>query len=164
MRLWSVHPKYLDTKGLVALWREGLGALKSISEKVGYSHHPQLIRFRNTSDPVQHLSNYMYYIHDESINRGFKFNKSKLPIVLNRDLEMTVTSEQLHYEWNHLQRKLEIRDPRKFQSNVEANSAHKFNPVVQLYKIMHDQDLIHIEPHPMFSVISGEIESWEKVG
>ena len=24
MRLWSLHPRYLDAKGLVALWREGL--------------------------------------------------------------------------------------------------------------------------------------------
>ena len=24
MRIWSLHPKYLDTKGLVALWRETL--------------------------------------------------------------------------------------------------------------------------------------------
>ncbi|WP_368086417.1 pyrimidine dimer DNA glycosylase/endonuclease V [Nitrosomonas sp. Nm34] len=26
MRLWSIHPKYLDAKGLLALWREGLQA------------------------------------------------------------------------------------------------------------------------------------------
>ena len=24
MRLWSLHPKHLDTKALVASWREGL--------------------------------------------------------------------------------------------------------------------------------------------
>ncbi|HEU5178767.1 MAG TPA: pyrimidine dimer DNA glycosylase/endonuclease V, partial [Burkholderiales bacterium] len=24
MRLWSLHPKYLDARGLVALWREAL--------------------------------------------------------------------------------------------------------------------------------------------
>lgn len=24
MRLWSVHPGWLDAKGLVAAWREGL--------------------------------------------------------------------------------------------------------------------------------------------
>jgi len=24
MRLWTLHPKYLDARGLVALWREGL--------------------------------------------------------------------------------------------------------------------------------------------
>jgi hypothetical protein len=23
-RIWSLHPKYLDARGLVALWREGL--------------------------------------------------------------------------------------------------------------------------------------------
>ena len=23
MRLWSLHPKYLDVRGLVAVWREG---------------------------------------------------------------------------------------------------------------------------------------------
>ena len=28
MRLWSIHPKYLGTKGLVALWREALLAQK----------------------------------------------------------------------------------------------------------------------------------------
>ena len=29
MRLWTVHPKFLDAKGLVALWREGLLAQKA---------------------------------------------------------------------------------------------------------------------------------------
>ncbi|MFR6354685.1 pyrimidine dimer DNA glycosylase/endonuclease V, partial [Akkermansia sp.] len=28
MRLWSLHPSYLDSAGLVALWREGLLARK----------------------------------------------------------------------------------------------------------------------------------------
>ncbi|MFP3226243.1 MAG: pyrimidine dimer DNA glycosylase/endonuclease V [Sulfolobaceae archaeon] len=28
MRLWSIHPKYLDTQGLLGLWREGLLAQK----------------------------------------------------------------------------------------------------------------------------------------
>lgn len=28
MRLWSLHPSYLDAVGLVALWREGLLARK----------------------------------------------------------------------------------------------------------------------------------------
>jgi hypothetical protein len=31
MRLWSLHPCYLDTKGLVACWREGLLARKFLS-------------------------------------------------------------------------------------------------------------------------------------
>lgn len=37
MRLWSLHPKYLDTKGLVACWREGLLARKVLlGETRGY--------------------------------------------------------------------------------------------------------------------------------
>ena len=33
MRLWSIHPKYLDCKGLVALWREALLAKKVLRGK-----------------------------------------------------------------------------------------------------------------------------------
>lgn len=33
MRLWTLHPKYLDTKGLVALWREALLAQKVLQGK-----------------------------------------------------------------------------------------------------------------------------------
>ncbi|OAD21125.1 DNA-(apurinic or apyrimidinic site) lyase / pyrimidine dimer DNA glycosylase, partial [Candidatus Thiomargarita nelsonii] len=37
MRLWSLHPKYLDPKGLVALWRETLLAQKVLlGETRGY--------------------------------------------------------------------------------------------------------------------------------
>lgn len=47
MRLWSVHPKYLDVRGLVALWREGLLAQAVLRGRTkGYLHHPQLERFR----------------------------------------------------------------------------------------------------------------------
>jgi len=54
MRLWSIHPKYLDCKGLVALWREGLLAKKVLSNKTfGYKNHPQLIRFRLAKEPLK---------------------------------------------------------------------------------------------------------------
>ena len=48
MRLWSLHPKYMDSKGLVALWREGLLARAVLKGQTnGYINHPQLIRFKN---------------------------------------------------------------------------------------------------------------------
>ena len=50
MRIWSIHPKYLDTKGLVALWRETLLAKNVLEEKTkGYKYHPQLIRFKSSA-------------------------------------------------------------------------------------------------------------------
>ncbi len=46
MRLWLIPPKYLDCKGLVALWREGFLAKKVLSNQTrGYKNYPQLLRF-----------------------------------------------------------------------------------------------------------------------
>ena len=46
MRLWSVHPRYLDTAGLTACWREALLAQKVLTGATrGYRRHPQLERF-----------------------------------------------------------------------------------------------------------------------
>ena len=43
MRLWSIHPRYLDSMGLVALWREALLAQAVLrGETKGYKFHPQL--------------------------------------------------------------------------------------------------------------------------
>ena len=43
MRLWSLHPKYLDKLGLLGLWRESLLAQKVLLGKTkGYKNHPQL--------------------------------------------------------------------------------------------------------------------------
>ncbi len=53
MRLWSIHPMYLDSKGLVALWREALLAQNVLLEKTkGYKNHPQLIRFRASKNAL----------------------------------------------------------------------------------------------------------------
>ena len=45
MRLWSIHPKYLDPAGLTACWREGLLAREVLCGRTsGYRNHPQLAR------------------------------------------------------------------------------------------------------------------------
>lgn len=80
MRLWSLHPSYLDSSGLVALWREGLLARKVLSGQTkGYIHHPQLQRFRETPHPLQTLDAYLKAVHDESLRRGYHstFRKSR---------------------------------------------------------------------------------------
>ena len=59
MRLWSIHPKYLDARGLVALWREGLLAQKVLKgETRGYINHPQLNRFNSKRDPIGAIGRY----------------------------------------------------------------------------------------------------------
>ncbi|MEM2211610.1 MAG: pyrimidine dimer DNA glycosylase/endonuclease V [Nitrososphaerales archaeon] len=53
MRLWSIHPKYLDAKGLITLWRESLLAKKVLEGYTkGYINHPQLLRFKKYKESL----------------------------------------------------------------------------------------------------------------
>lgn len=142
MRLWSIHPRYLDSKGLVALWREGLLAQAVLSGQTkGYRHHPQLERFKTSSDPGAFISAYLREVHAESLQRGYRFDEGRIsrnPPVF----PLTVTEGQLEYEWHHLLSKLEMRDPDRHRHHASI-----------------DQPL----PHPLFRVIKGGIASWEVV-
>ena len=72
MRLWTLHPKYLDARGLVALWREALLAQAVLGRQTGgYTRHPQLIRFRNSPSPTESLASYLQAVHAEASRRGY---------------------------------------------------------------------------------------------
>ena len=142
MRLWSVHPKYLDSKGLVALWREALLAKNVLlGNTKGYVNHPQLDRFKGLDNPVEGIDTYLYYVYLESRDRGFRFDKVKFSNP-NLELRVSVNSGQVDYEWEHLLKKLELRDMQRFE----------------MYK-----DEMFVDIHPMFEMVSGEIEVWERV-
>jgi hypothetical protein len=142
MRLWSIHPRYLDKLGLLGLWRESLLAQKVLEGKTkGYKNHPQLIRFKKTKDPLLYIGTYLYYIYLEGIKRGYKFNKNKI-IKYDLNLKLPVTEGQIKYEFNRLLNKLKVRDPKKYEEIKDT-------------KI--------IEPHPLFYIIPGDIEEWEKI-
>ncbi len=142
MRLWSVHPKYLDSKGLVALWREGLLAKKVLEGKTrGYRKHPQLIRFLRHEKPVWAINNYLHNVLQEAESRGYKFDGTKLEPLETSSL-IEVTDGQLTYEFEHLMNKLSARDPARFDAL---------------------QDIQHPDPHPLFKVIHGNVEAWEKL-
>jgi hypothetical protein len=141
MRLWSIHPKYLDTKGLLAAWRESLLAKKVLENLTkGYKNHPQLIRFKNSSFPLESINFFLQVIWQEANNRNYKFDSSKFIRVKNVE-KITVTKGQIDFERSHLLRKLAIRDPGLF-GKVEKIS---------------DLDI-----HPLFTLIPGGIEEWEK--
>ena len=102
MRLWSLHPSYLDRQGLLACWREGLLARKVLlGHTKGYRNHPQLQRFKARADALSALDGYLLGIFEESLRRGYSFDRSKIgdcPI----ELKLTVTDGQLKYELEHL--------------------------------------------------------------
>ncbi|MEM3406315.1 MAG: pyrimidine dimer DNA glycosylase/endonuclease V [Nitrososphaerota archaeon] len=143
MRLWSIHPKYLDTKGLVSVWREGLLAKKVLEGRIrGYKNHPQLIRFRIYEKPVTLINAYLYQVYLEAKRRGYKFDLSKIePLILKE--EITVTKGQLEFEFFHLLKKLKKRNKKKFEE-------------------LKNLTIDNIEPNPIFRVINGGIETWER--
>lgn len=141
MRLWSVHPSYLDSKGLVAVWREGLLALHVLSGKTkGYVNHPQLIRFKKHSQPLEAIVWYLHSIVDEADRRGYSFKREKLPSV-TAVKQMAVTKGQLEFEMKHLLEKLSIRDPNQFS-------------------LLKDEKIFLT--HPIFKLVQGGVEAWEK--
>lgn len=142
MRLWSLHPRYLDATGLVALWRETLLAQAVLhSETRGYRHHPQLRRFQQCADPRQAIAAYLWPVHAEATRRGYRFDVTKI-----RGPEtappLGVSDGQIAYEWQHLLAKLDVRAP---------------DWLAQL-----DQRLPP-QAHPMFDVAPGDIAPWEVI-
>lgn len=141
MRLWSLHPRYLDPQGLVALWREALLAqavLRGVTR--GYRNHPQLERFRCQDAPLRAISLYLQAVHGEAEVRGYRFDKSKFE-VSEQGLVIPVTAGQIDYEWAHLMAKLRERNPEQHEKwgNTETP-----------------------ESHPLFRICPGEIASWER--
>lgn len=142
MRIWSIHPCYLDAKGLLALWREALLAQKVLKGKTkGYVNHPQLTRFRESSDPLSAIGFYLKIVYEESLIRGYNFNKKKIGDH-TRDIKIPVTNQQLLYEFDHLRKKIKSRSPCRFKQRTSITIP---------------------QPHPLFSVVPGEVEEWEKV-
>ncbi|RPE79673.1 pyrimidine dimer DNA glycosylase/endonuclease V [Vulcaniibacterium tengchongense] len=111
MRLWSLHPQYLDPQGLVALWREALLARAVLrGDTRGYTRHPQLERFRAHPRPRLAINAYLAAVHDEAARRGYDFDRAKVGPV-RAVPPIAVGTGQLAYEWAHLQRKLAMRSP-----------------------------------------------------
>ena len=141
MRLWTLHPRYLDPPGLVALWREALLARAVLrGETRGYRHHPQLQRFQSAELPVEAIEAYLAAVLAEADARGYSFNRSKIQPVL-RPIRIACTEGQLAHEWLHLCRKLSVRSP-------------------ALHERWRDVGLP--EAHPMFDVGPGPVEPWER--
>ena len=142
MRLWTLHPKYLDAKGLVALWREALLAQKVLRGATrGYKYHPQLLRFAKSRNPPTALVAYLKAVHEESAQRGYKFDTAKIGAGRFRG-KLNETRGQLLYEWRHLKRKLKKRDPKRLGdlSSIKIPAAH-----------------------PLFRIVPGEVREWEKM-
>jgi len=140
MRLWTLHPRHLDARGLVALWREGLLAQAVLRGRTrGYRHHPQLERFRAHAAPRAAINAYLHAVLQEADRRGYAFDRSKVAAPRSR-IRIAASAGQLAYERAHLLAKLRVRsaaDYRRLKADGEP------------------------EAHPLFTVSDGPVASWE---
>ena len=141
MRLWSLHPRYLDRQGLLAVWREGLLAKAVIAgNTIGYTRHPQLQRFRDHSSPGLAINSYLSAIFAEAVDRGYRFDRSKINATLAMADPVPVTVGQVALERRHLFGKLAVRDPGRLISLAD----------------------IELGVHPLFFIVEGPPEPWER--
>jgi hypothetical protein len=144
LRIWSIHPKYLDWKGLGAQWRETLLAQAVLMGNTkGWKNHPQIDRFKHHPQPVNAIGNFLVGVFNEATCRGYNYNFNKIikPVEVVESID--ITEGQLIYEFKILMDRLEKRDPEKFLQNLETGNNIP-------------------ECHPIFNIISGLPADWEK--
>lgn len=152
MRLWSLHPRYLDRAGLTAAWREALLAQAVLAGRTrGYTRHPQLDRFRDTSDPLAAIGAFLEGIRAEATTRGYRFDPTRIDRAPDTDPvgmpgaswpgSVPVSDGQLALEWDHLMTKLAARSPQ---------TAARWS------------DVTHVKAHPLFRVVPGPVGDWER--
>jgi len=142
MRIWSIHPRYLDWKGLGAQWREALLAQKVLQgETKGWRNHPQLDRFKEHRTPLHAIGYYLVEVFNESLRRGYSYNYSKILHPNDSVDRIGLNGGQLEYEFKLLQERLVKREPNKYRENLGVTT---------------------VMPHPLFIVRHGPPEPWEK--
>ena len=142
MRLWTLHPRYLDARGLVAVWREGLLAQAVLRGQMhGYRCHPQLVRFRAERAPLAAIAEYLRAVQAEAAHRGYQFNKAKVA-PYRTATKVTATEGQLLYEFAQLKRKLSRRDPQRYRQLLSIDEP---------------------EAHPLFHIVAGDVQAWERL-
>ena len=163
MRIWSLHPSLLDRRALVACWRETLLAQKVLRGLTrGYTNHPQLIRFRAHPQPLEAVAAYLSGLADEADARGYSFNRALIGAGKNGTDKncadkaenpyasvalIPVALGQLEYELAFLQHKVARRDPKwEYQLSERLAARGKLAACA----------------HPLFEVVPGAIEPWEK--
>ena len=178
MRIWSLHPSLLDRRALVACWRETLLAQKVLRGLTrGYTNHPQLIRFRAHPQPLEAVATYLSGLADEADARGYSFNRAligageddagensagkngtsnngtgkncadKAEDPYASVARIPVPLGQLEYELAFLQHKVAGRDP-EWEHRLSERLAAR--------------DELAACAHPLFEVVPGAIEPWEK--
>ena len=89
-----------------------------------------------------YIGTYLYYVAEEGRRRGYRFDVGRIVRFDTSVPRLPVTDGQLRYELDHLLAKLRTRDPARYEALTDVRA---------------------VEPHPLFYVVKGGVEPWERV-
>ena len=134
MNLWSFHPKYLDEKGLRAVWQDALFAQNVLSGRIKdhRKYYPQLMKFNNYFEPLAAIGAYLGFIYDDGVERGIIFQEHKIMHRSKRENIFQVDRERLEDEFEQYKRKMQT---------------------VSMLQTAKLRQVSKVEPHPIFEVV-----------
>lgn len=147
MRLWSIHPKYLDNRSLMVFWNDAILAKSSILGKIDF-HSPHFQRFKYIDNKEHVLNVYMKEIFLEGSKRNLNFDKNQIEDIFLLPL---LTSDLIDLTYGQLKFEFELLvDKFKSTNNNEAleflmNSYIKDDQIESL----------------VFHLTDGPMESWD---
>jgi hypothetical protein len=161
MRIWSLHPRFLDRQGLLGLWRETIQAKNALLDPQHSSnvyHERQLRRFRShetKKSAIICIAKYLHCVADEMILRDYRPSLNLIPYYTEEGLYddytpnyiIPVTSGQIEFEIQHLKAKL-----------IERKA-----PELLLLRLTTIRQLFYTQLNPIFKEVGGDIEPWEKL-
>ena len=133
MLLWTIHPRYLDQKGLCGLWREALYGQNILirwlegANRLPYLNSPYLKPFRDEPGAIRE---YLMWILREGHLRGYRFNQVLIEPIYPLVETIPLAPGRLVTEKQMLRGKLSRRAPDWWR--VEWNDeSFEPNPVFQ---------------------------------
>lgn len=141
MRLWSIHPRYLDPPGLGGLWREALLAQRVVEGRTAaYRSHPQARRILGQADPWGAIHDYLLGVWEEGRRRGYRYDRTRISEHSDGH-SMDVPRGQIEYELALLHFKLAARNKASLSDLPTLEQAL---------------------PHPSITIVEGGIAPWER--
>jgi len=125
VRLWTIHPRYLDDEALREAWRDGLNlrrALK-IGSKAAEPCPDAAPWIAESRQPVRALDLYLHAIHGEARRRGRSFDASKLGPV-DTKTKIPIPSSWVSADWRDLRAIVAKRSPGFFPRIESVQRPH----------------------------------------
>ena len=116
-----------------------------LGRTTAWKNHSHLQRFRNHKEPIAAIGFYLLKILEEANSRRYNYTITRITTPSRNIKPMDVTKGQLLYELTILMERLRTRDSRKYEEILDLN-----------------QREIIPKPHPLFALIEGDVEPWEK--